>query len=397
MKSSVLLLRSLLPLLFLAYLAACQAPATNGEMPEDLEGKKALLREKQATLQSLTQEIENLETAIQEQDPDAGPVGALVTTQEVERSDFSHYVVVQGSVMADDMVDVTSEVAGRILRITVDEGDAVRRGQLIAVLDDEQIQKQIAELETSLSLASTVYERQKRLWEQNIGTELQYLEAENNKERLEKNLELLKVQLEKTKVYAPAGGVVDREVLQTGELASPGMPILQLLNTSDLKVVADVPENYIAAVQRGERVKVTVPALGYEAEGPVSLIGRTIDPANRTFKVEVKLPRNAQLKPNLLAEMGIRDFQAEDVVTVPLDRVQQEVSGQRYVFVLGESEDGPIAKKVYVKTGRSYEGEVIVTEGLTGDETLILEGARGLTDGQLLRIVNDEISTNYGK
>ncbi|MCB0637890.1 MAG: efflux RND transporter periplasmic adaptor subunit [Lewinella sp.] len=386
-------MKYLLPLLLLILATGCQAPTKDGEIPADLEGKKTLLREKQTELQALTREIEELQAAILEQDPEATPQGALVTTQTLSRGSFAHYVTVQGSVMADDFIDVTPEVGGRILRLTVDEGDAVRRGQLIAELDDEQIQKQIAELETSLQLANTVYERQKRLWDQNIGSEIQYLQAESNKDRLEKNLELLQLQLGKTEVYAPANGVVDRVLLQAGELAAPGAPILLLLNTADLKVEADVPETYITAVHRGEVVKVTVPALNLDTEAPVSLIGQTIDPANRTFKVEVKLPHNSLLKPNLLAEMQIEDFAEEDAVSIPLDRVQQEVSGKRYVFTVAEGEDGPVAKKVYIEIGRSYNGDVIITSGLEGNEQLILEGARELSDGQLLRIVNEQTPT----
>jgi RND family efflux transporter MFP subunit len=386
-------MKYLLPFFFLALVMGCQAPATDGEIPAELEEKKTLLREKQAELQALTQEIEALEAAIYEQDPAAVPQGALVSTKVLARSAFAHYVTVQGSVLADDYIDLTPEVGGRILRLTVAEGDYVRQGQLVAEIDGEQIRKQMAELETALDLATTVYERQKRLWDQNIGSEIQYLEAESNKNRLEKNMELLQLQLQKTKVYAPASGVVDRLVLQTGELAAPGAPILLLLNMARLKVVADVPENYLTAVRRGETVKVAVPALNLETTAPVSLIGQTIDPANRTFKVEVNLPANPQLKPNLLAEMQIQDFAEEDAVTIPLDRVQQEVSGQRFVYVVGKGNEGPVARKVYIEIGRSYEGEVIVTNGLTGEEELIMDGARELSDGQQLRILNEQTPT----
>jgi len=384
-------MKSIFPILILALVAfSCQPEEATGELPESLEEKKTLLREKQVALKTLSDEIKELQDAIAAQDPDAGDEGALVTAATVGRSDFASYVVLQGSVMADDLVDATAEVSGRITQLQVKEGDAVRRGQLIAVVDVEAIEKQKAELQTSLDLAKTVYERQKRLWDQNIGSEIQYLQAKNNMERLEKSLAAIDLQLSKNKVYAPSSGVVERLVLQAGEIASPGVPIVQILNTAELKVAADVPENYIRAVQRGERVDIAVPALGIEKNLPVSLIGKTVDPANRTFKVEVKLPNDPALKPNLLAEMKIRDYTEKDVIVISMDKVQQEVSGQRYVYVIDQDEEGnPVARKKNVTIGESYDGEVVIKEGLSGGERLILEGARGLADGQVIRITEN--------
>lgn len=372
-------------------LSACGAPQQPAnEIPQDLEGKRQLLRQKQAELKSLSDKITQLQEEIEAQDPNLqSKHGRLVTTMPVERQDFKHYVEIQGAVEADDFIDVTTEVPGRILTMPFDEGDPIRKGQLVATLDLEQVNKQIAELETSLDLANTVFERQSRLWEQNIGSEIQYLEAKNNKERLEKSLETLNVQLGKAKVYAPANGVVERVNLQSGELASPGMPILQILNTNKLKVAANVPENYLKSVRRGDEVLVKFPALNSEQKASVSLIGRVIDPSNRTFAVEANINASSGLiKPNLLAIMMINDLEEKNVVTVPLETVQQEVSGRDFVFVKADGEKGPIAKKVYVKTGRSYDGNIVITEGLEGGEELIMEGARGLAENELLEIKN---------
>jgi RND family efflux transporter MFP subunit len=355
-----------------------------------LADKQALLREKQSALKKISDDIAALEEAIVQQDPNAKEKGALVTVAPVERMDFTSYVSLQGSVMAEDMIDVTAEIGGRILQMSLKEGDNIRKGQLVAVIDVEAYEKQRAELETALDLANTVYERQKRLWDQNIGSEIQFLQAKNSKERTEKSLASLDVQLSKNKIYAPGSGVVERVVLQSGELAGPGAPILQILNTSQLKVAADVPESYIRAVKLGERVTVNIPALAMEHTAPVSLVGKTVDPANRTFKVEVKLPNDPQLKPNLLAEMKISNFSAKDVVVIQQDRVQQEVSGQRFVFITEETPEGFVARKRNVKTGENHDGTVIVTEGLTGKENLIMEGARGLADGQLIEITTEK-------
>ncbi len=385
-------MKYLIPLFVLVtFLGACsQSPAS--ETPETLEGKRALLKEKQMELKEVSNQIAQLEKEIAELDPQAtAKARRLVTTGTVQRTDFRHFVEIQGSVQADDYVEVTSETAGRILRLTAKEGDYVRAGQLIGELDLEQLRKQIAEVEKSLELAKTVYERQKRLWEQNIGSEIQYLEAKNGKERLEKSLETLRHQLTKSKVYAPASGVVERELLQAGELAMPGAPILQILNPNKLKVVASVPETYLRAVKRGETVKVNFPALGLEQEARVSLIGTSIDPANRTFEVEADIQnQNGLLKPNLLAVMLIKDEEQKDVVSIPQEMVQQEVSGKDFVYIKGEAEDGPVAQKVYVKTGKSYNGNVVIEKGLEGGEELILEGARGLAENEPIKIQNDD-------
>ena len=378
-------MKYIFPTLVLAIvLSACGDQSTTEEVPQDLEGKKTLLREKKQVLSDLTAEITALEKEIASLDPNIiADNRTAVTTTKLEPEDFEHFVEIQGTVQADDYIDVTSEIAGRILKMTVKEGDNVRKGQLIAELDLEQLNKQMAELETSLDLAKTVHERQKRLWDQNIGSEMQFLEAKNNKERLEKSMETLEYQLTKSKVYAPVSGVAERVILQSGELASPGAPIIQILNPNKLKVVADVPESYLKAVQPGKEVKVTFPALDQEQKARISLIGNTIDPNNRTLEVEANISKtNSLIKPNLLAVMYLQDYKEENVITVPIEVVQQEVGGKDFVFVTEEGAKGAVVKKVFIKTGKSYGGEVIVEDGLGGGETLILEGAKGLAAGQ---------------
>lgn len=385
-------MKYIIPIAALAMLAVTgcqpQGATAEGEFPESLEEKRALLKEKRTELSQLSESIEKLEEAIAKQDPAmVADKRKLVTTAQVERGTFEHFVEIQAAVEADDYLNVTSEVAGRITNLTVEEGDNVRKGQLIAQLDLEQLEKQMEEVKKSLELANTVYERRKRLWGQNIGSEIQYLEAKNNKERLEKSIETLEFQMTKSDIYSPGNGVVEEVYLKSGELASPGMPILQILNPNKLKAVADVPESYLRAVNRGERVRVAFPALDEEQMATVTLIGRTIDPSNRTFDVEARLSaRNPLIKPNLLAIMFIRDKMEEDVVTIPLEMVQQEVGGKDYVYIVEQSPNGPQAKKVYVTTGDAYDGSIVIKEGLKGGETLIMEGARGLVNNDPLEL-----------
>ncbi len=384
--------------LFLAlFLLACGGAGTGeNEIPEDLDAQRAMLKEKRAELNELTRLVTDLESRVEAADPTTRPA-VLVTVQPVAKGAFNAYIKVQGNVEADDLFDVTAEIGGRILQMRAEEGDAVQRGQLIAILDDEQIEKQIAELETSLSLATTVYERQKGLWDQNIGSEIQFLEAKSNKERLEKNLELLKIQRKKAKVYAPATGVVDRVVLKSGELAAPGVPIIQILNTQKLKVTADVPERYLGTVKKGDKLKIIFPALAEEQTAMVTLIGRTIDPANRTFKIELDInSKDNRIKPNLLAEVSLRNYEQENAVMIPLDQLQQEVDGTEFVFVADSTAEGTIARKVVVKTGQAYGGQIIITEGLQGGEQLVIDGARGLAEETPLKITDNPKTPNNG-
>ncbi|MDX1666031.1 MAG: efflux RND transporter periplasmic adaptor subunit [Saprospiraceae bacterium] len=378
-------------------LTSCEEnPTASSQQAEGLEAKRALLQEKMDQLRSLSREISQLEAEIAELNPQKKDrPRRLVTTRHLQREHFERFVEVQGAVKADDLVDVSPEVTGRLLSLKVKEGDPVKKNQLVAELDLEQLSKQIAELETSLDLARTVFERQSRLWEKNIGSEMQYLEAKNNKERLEKSLETLRFQLSKSKVYAPISGVVETKILQPGELAAAGAPIIKILNTRRFVVEADVPENYLRDVRYGQTVTIEFPALESEQQGRIGLVGHTIHPDNRTFNIEVEVTnRKGLLKPNLLAGVFIKEYEKENAIVVPLEIVQQEVDGKDYLFIKDETEDGPIARKVYIRTGQSYEGSVVVEEGLDGDEEIIVEGARGLADQERIEVKNPKTASN---
>ena len=368
------------------FFASCGG-AEQEQHPQDLAGKKTLLKEKKTAFRSLEKEIKQLEGEILALEPNQEKARTLVTTQMIKPTNFDHYVEIQGSVEADDFVGASSEVGGRIIDLRVQEGQAISKGSLIARLDLEQLDKQIAEIEKSLELAEEVFERQKRLWDQNIGSEIQFLQAKNNKERLEKSLETIRFQQTKANVYAPISGVVETLLLKAGELASPGMPIVQILNTNKIKVVAAVPETYLKAVRKGERVSIHFPAIDLEKTARISLIGRTINPANRTFDIEINISNSGGLlKPNLLAIVKINDFSKKNALSIPLELVQQEVSGKDFVFIKGKGEDGAFAEKIYVKTGESYEGKIVIEEGLKGSEEIIVDGARNLRENDLIKV-----------
>jgi membrane fusion protein (multidrug efflux system) len=375
-------MKNILALALLIGFASC---STNGG--DDLESKKALLSEKKAELQALEQEINLLSKEIKDLEPVRKKPATPVEVLEVNPKDFTRFVEVQGRVEADDFVNVSSEIGGRITSLLVEEGDYVRKGQLLATTDLETVEKQIAEIETQLELANTVYERQKRLWDQNIGSEIQYLEAKTRMEGLEKSLETLESQISKKNIYAPIGGYVDREFLQEGETASPGMPIIQILNTAEIKVTADIQENFLSAIEKGDSVTVRFPALNLSIDETVTQLGRTIDLNNRTFEIQIKTSsRSGQLKPNLLAVIRFKDFQAEDIISVPLDAIHEEVNGNKFVYIVNEESGRFTAKKSYVELGESNVNEVIIASGVRNGDRLITKGSKGISQGELVRI-----------
>jgi RND family efflux transporter MFP subunit len=293
---------------------------------------------------------------------------------------------VQASVLSDVEVFVSSETGGRLLSVRVKEGQYVKKGQLIAKVDLKSLSDQKAELETSMALAKDVYDRQKRLWDKNIGSEIQYLQAENNYQRLQKSLNTLETQIAKANIYSPISGVVDKEFLKAGEIASPGAPIVQLFNPNKLKISADVPETYLGKIKRGDNVDINFPAIGKQIKKTISLMGRTIDPNNRTFKVEmVTSSEGGALKPNLLAELMFNDYTKKDAIVVPLEIVQEEVSGRKYVFVAVTKDGKDVAQKSYVKIGEGYEGDIIIEEGLNAGDQIIIDGARSVANGDLIK------------
>ena len=382
-----------LALLLTVLLCTCDR-AQEDTVPTDLAGKKEFLRTKKAELRTLTQQVEALEKEIFAADPSLAPKATLVAYETVEATDFRDYASVQATVVASESAMASPQLPGRITSMRWEEGDAIRKGQLVATIDVEDVTTQRAELETAAELAKTVFERQQRLWDQNIGSEIQYLQAKNNYERLQKQLATVDVTTAKRNVYAPISGTVDRVFMRQGENGAPGAPILSILNTNDLDVIADASEELLTKVERGQELKVRVPALDLTFMGRVDRIGKTVDPANRTFEVELEVPRQyeRQLKANLLAEVEVLDFATEGAIVVSQDYIQQEIDGRRFVFVAEEDpEKGPVARRRYVETGESYDNRAVIAKGLSAGDRLITAGARGLTDGQRVSLSRDPV------
>jgi len=362
---------------------SCQT--NNQTIPEDLEGKRAFLKDKKTELRDLQKMVDELSAEIRKLDPPKENPAVEVNVLKLSSKEFKRFTKSQAMVVAEDVVNASSEIGGRILKLLVREGQYVKRGQLIAVTDMSTMESQIDEIKTSLSLANTVYERQKRLWDKNIGSEIQYLEAKSNKERLEQSLVTINSQINKKNVYAPISGAVDKEFLSQGETAAPGMPIIQILNTGKTKVVADLQESMLGKIKVGDVVEVYFPALDKTIKAPITMLGRTIDPANRTFKVEINLnSRKIKVKPNLLAEVMFNDFTESKAITIPTEFMMEEVTGNRYVYRVKDFGNDQRAEKTLIEIGESNKGEIIVLLGLEEGDQLITDGAKSISHNDLI-------------
>ena len=365
----------------MALIVACSGEKSSFEQ---LVAQRDSLRAEQNNLVS---QINELEIKIAEMDTTKKLV--QVTSQSISRQTFEHYFDIYGDVKADQNVQLYSQSAGEILQILVKEGDQVSQGQLLMKIDDEVIRKNVEQIETQLRLANDVFVRQQRLWEKNIGSEMQFLEAKNAKEALQKQLEATKAQMNLTAVTAPFSGVIDEIFPKMGEMASPGMPLVRLVNLDEVYIKADVSEKYVANVRKGTDVKVLFPDLGVSLDTTVSLTGQYINPLNRTFTVRVALPNErGLLKPNLLAVLKVKDFEQDSAVVVPSDLIQQTAKGENFVYVLENHSGSYVAKRVIVETGISYEGNTHILKGLNGSEELIRDGARSVKDGQVVDRAN---------
>ncbi|MFC3417701.1 efflux RND transporter periplasmic adaptor subunit [Algoriphagus hitonicola] len=337
----------------------------------ELEKLKAEVIELNGTIRELESELTQLDSGFAQQNQKS----ILITTADARKGNFEHFVEVTGAVLSKKNVSISAETAGRIVEVPAIEGMRVSRGQVLAEIDSESIQRNIEEIENSLDLARTLFEKQERLWKQQIGTEVQYLEAKSRKEGLERNLNSLKTQLDKAFVRAPFDGTIETVQVRLGELVQPGAPMFQFVGENDLFIEADISESYVGVLGKGDSVRVSFPSIGQEIKTRVSSVGSIINPNNRTFKVEVFMPKLDLVKPNMLAVMKIKDYENPEAVVVPSKLVLSDNRGD-YVFVVEEGK----AQKIYVKRGKTFQQDAEILEGLAGNEQLVDKGFREVGD-----------------
>lgn len=351
---------------------------------DELTAKKDELAKMKQEAAALRSSIETLEKEIGILDPEFGITNrktVLISTTKPEKTHFEHFVEVTGSVLSKKDVNISGEVSGRVQEVNAVEGMRVSKGQVLARIDAESIQRNIEEVEKQMELASIIFEKQERLWNQEIGTEIQYLEAKNRKETLEKNLASLTTQKSRTLVKAPFSGTVETVLVRTGELVQPGVPLFHFVGDSDLFIEADVSERYIGILDKGDSVDIHFPSVKKDFKTRVSAIGGVINQNNRTFKVEVVLPNLEFAKPNMLSVLKIRDYENHDAITVPNYLILQDSKGD-YVFTV---ENG-FSQKRYIQRGLTYKEITEVVEGLSGNEILIDKGFREVGDNFAVNI-----------
>ena len=374
------------------YVAVLAGLVMSCQKPDPAEAKKAKLKEYKKELQDLQTNIESLEKDISAADPEFArnnKKATLVTALPVKRGTFEHFVEVSGALESKRNILMSAENMGSVISILATEGDMVNKGQLILTIDTELFQKTLNQLQTDYSLAVTMYEKRENLWEQNIGTEVQYLEAKNRKESLFNQIENIKTQISKSEVRAPFSGTIDEVYVREGEVAQLGMPLLRIVNHQGMYVKADLSEALIGKFGKNDPVLIHFPAYDKTIKSHVTSVGQVIDQQNRTFQVEAKLPDVPfAVKPNLLVVMKLKDFQDEGAAIIPTNLIQKDMQGD-YVYIIVQRDDEAYAKKIHIERGMTYKYETNVVSGLTGNEMLVKDGFREVIDGSKIKVVDN--------
>ena len=382
MNNTIVKAQSIAILFMVALLAAaCGKPSA-----DDLAAKKVQLAEAKTQLAEVKATITQLESEIAAEDPEffkGRNTAEPVTAVKAEKTRFEHKIEVRGAVMSRANVEVSAELPGRLTHIKVKEGQRVKKGQVLAMIDAEDIERSMAITETQLRFATTVFEKRERLWKKNIGTEIRYLEAKNNKETLEKQWESLQTQLSKTSILAPFSGTIEQVPAKNGQYVQPGLPIALLVSNAENYISAEVSDAYIGRFETGDEVTVRVPSLGDTFSSTITSIGRVINKTNRTFTVEIALPKGNNYKTNLITLVHLTDFSADNSVVIPTRIIQEDLKGN-YVYLI----EGDKARKVYMEPGQSYDNRTRIAAGLNGGETLIDKGNRTIADGVTVSIRN---------
>ncbi|HOT13885.1 MAG TPA: efflux RND transporter periplasmic adaptor subunit [Bacteroidales bacterium] len=359
----------LLSLAFILVLVSCGKTDKKAEI--------AKLRKQQA---ELAEQIKRLEAEVAGDSTNVAK-GTRVGITDVAYQDFIHCIEIQGKVDGDESVDVFAEGTGGIIKqILVKEGQYVTKGQVLATIDDKIYQVQLKSNEANLEYVNSLYEKQKALWDQKIGSEVQYLDIKNKKESLESAVETIKEQINMCKIKAPINGTVEGITIKIGQLVGPAIPAFRVVNLSTLKITAEVAEGYSSKVRKGDKVSIYLPDMKKEFNGNVDFDSKYISPVNRTFTVNVRIPSNDKdIKANMVAVVRITDYHNPKAIVVPLNVVQSDLNGQ-YVFVA----QNKTAKKVHITTGEIYAGNIEIKSGLNIGDKVITVGYQELEDGQAI-------------
>jgi membrane fusion protein (multidrug efflux system) len=356
-----------------------------------LNDKKAELVKLKEQQKDLNAKVSKLETEIAKLDTTAANANAkLIAVTAVGTSAFTHYIEIQGKVDAQNISYVAppNGQGGVVTALYITQGQSVSRGQVIAKLDDQLIRQNIEPLRVQLSAAEDTYRRTKNLFDQGIGAYQTVLNAKTQVESLQKQIDVLQRQVSLMTVKAPVSGVVDQLNIRVGEMLSAAAnaqnPQIRIVNTNDLKVTAQVPENFIGRVGVGSVLEVIVPEENNRIiSTTVNVAAKLIDPNTRTFLIEAKIPSSANLKPNQLVKVHIKDYGNPNAITIPVNTLQNDESG-KFVMLATTEKGKLVARKRTVTIGELYNDQLEVKSGLQAGDTLITEGFQGLYDGQVV-------------
>jgi RND family efflux transporter MFP subunit len=351
------------------------------------------IEKKQAELEKLKAEQADLAIKVKTLEDEIKADGATIEKREkivnvavtnVETSNFKHFIDVQGRVDGDENTTISAKVPGLVLNVMAKPGSVVKAGQVLAELDGNAIRKQIQSMETNLSLVTELYNKQKALWEKQVGSEIQYKQAKTNKESLEQQIAAMREQLAMYKITSPVNGTIDVVNLKVGQTAAPGMPYFSIVNFNKLKVKADVAESYANKIKQGNDVIITFPDIDKTINTKITYSGKGISALNRTFAVEVALPSDNSYLPNMIAVVKIIDYAKNDVIVIPVNCVQN-ADGENFVYLAVKEGNKTVAKKRVVNVGVTYNDKAEIIGGITKGDQLITEGYSDLNDGELIK------------
>lgn len=310
-----------------------------------------------------------------------------VKAEKISQKSFSHQFMASGELEAINEAFISPEISGQITDIYVNEGEEVKKGQLLAKINTIIIDNSIIEIKEQLALAKIVYNKQSKLWKQKIGSEIQYLEAKNNFDNLSNRLTSLNAQRNLAYIKSPIDGIVENINLKKGELASPGIQFMQLVNIDNLYVTLQLSEAHISSVKKGDSVVITFPPYPeLSFSQPVYRTGNVINPQNRTFITEIKIDNNNHLlKPNMLANVKINDYNNEKAIVVPSILIKEDMSG-KFIFLIDTIENNTIAKKQYIKTGKSFNDHTEIIDGINIGDIIITDGYNKVSNGFVVDI-----------
>ncbi len=356
----------------------------------DIESIRAKRSEIEKEKTAINESLKQLDEAIDKLDHSKRL--PLVTTLKVTQQKFEHYLELQGSVQTKQNIVLNPETSGILQKIYVMQGQFVKKGTLLAQIDDGGLAQQLAQLQIQADLAKTTFERQQRLWDQKIGSEMQFLQAKSNYEAQERALEQLKIQLDKSFIRAPFDGFVDDIITEEGSVVAPGQSqIIRIVNLSNMYIEVDVPESYISSIEKGKKVKIHLPILNKNIDSKVRQASNYINPANRTFKIEIPVPnKEKDVKPNLTARIKINDYTNDQAVLVPQRLISENANGEQYVYLIKDKNDKneAITTKAIIKTGKTQGDVIEVLKGLNSGDEIIKDGARSVREGQAIKIIN---------